>query len=114
MFCDGKCKPKDNKRCGLLATITMKNEMSGDLKQEDHCVLWAIMASLHRQEQGQVRLQAAVESDRNEMAKGFMDVSDTLAKGAIGLIKVAQQRLVEENRGNHAGQAQDHPGKLVS
>lgn len=69
MFCDGKCSQKD-KRCGLYAQLTLKNDITGEVKIEDRCVLWAIMVSLHRQEQGQSRIQEAVESSRNEASCG--------------------------------------------
>ena len=99
MFCTGECEKK-GKRCGLYLALTMKNELNQELKIVQECAIIAMAQSLFRQEQGQVRIQAAVESDRNENSKQLHNINDTLAKGAIGLLKAAQSSLAlkEENR----------------
>jgi hypothetical protein len=97
MFCDGVCEHK-SKRCGLYRDFTMKNEETQELKIVKECAIVAMMQSMFRQEQGQVRIQAAVESDRNESSKQLNNINDTLAKGAIGLLKAAQSSLaLKEN-----------------
>ena len=96
MFCDGKCEVTKETEEG---TIIIKNEVTGETRTQKICVFDAIMNSLHRQEQGQVRIQAAVESDRNEYAKNMTNLNDTVAKGFLGLlhgIKEQQQLFLKE------------------
>ena len=91
MFCDGECEKK-NKHCGLFAELTMKNDLTGDIKQIKRCVLYAIFDSLSRQEQGQILIERAVQSSRNEAAEQMHMARDTIAKGFLGLIKEAEIR----------------------
>jgi hypothetical protein len=91
MFCNGKCK-KGNKRCGLLLDVIMKNDMTGANKVIEQCAIIGVFESMVRQEQGQIRIQAAVESGRNENVKCLQSQDKTLATGFLGLLKYAQER----------------------
>ena len=91
MFCDGKCE-NGKKRCGLYANMTMKNDLTGELKQYDRCILYSVMDSLARQEQGQIRVERAVESSRNESVEQMHMARDTIARGFLGLINEAESR----------------------
>lgn len=96
-FCNGKCKFEKEteegtitKKCGLYAELIWEDKIKGKTNTEEVCVLWAIMTSLHRLEQANVRLQAAVESHRNEAVKHSEDINKTLATGLLGLIQTAR------------------------
>lgn len=91
MFCDGICK-KGKKQCGQLIEIIMKNDLTGEVRSEEKCTIKGIYESLIRQEQGQIRIQAAVESGRNENVKHLRSQDQTLAAGFLGLLKYAQER----------------------
>jgi len=91
MFCDGKCK-KGNKRCGLMLDVFMRNDVTGGEKVIEKCAIIGIFESLVRQEQGQIRIQSAVESGRNENVKCLREQDKTLAAGFLGLLKYAQKR----------------------
>ncbi|MBW1996368.1 MAG: hypothetical protein JRJ29_00245 [Deltaproteobacteria bacterium] len=90
MLCDGKCK-KGKKRCGCLIDIVLKNDLTGETKVEEHCVFKAIFTSLARQEQGQIRIQAAVENSRNENVKYLRENTEAIATGFMGLVKAAEE-----------------------
>jgi len=90
MFCDGQCK-KRNKKCGLLLDVYMKNDMTGDQKVIEQCALIGLFESMARQEQGQVRIQAAVESGRNETSKWMRNQNETMATGFLGLIHMVNE-----------------------
>ena len=96
MFCDGKCT-KGKKTCGLLMELVMENKKSGKVEVQKKCCLHAMVESLHRLEQGDVRIQAAVESSRNESVKMGTAVNQTIAEGFIGLINTAKdsKKLLE-------------------
>ena len=89
MFCNGKCK-KGNKRCGMLLDVSMKNEMTQQSKIIEQCAVIGIFESMVRQEQGQIRIQAAVESGRNESAKWMRNQNETLATGFLGILYATQ------------------------
>jgi hypothetical protein len=90
MFCNGKCK-KGNNRCGLLLDVFMKNDMTGSEKILEKCAIIGVFESMVRQEQGQIRIQSAVESSRNEGAKWMRNQNETLATGFLGLIYATQE-----------------------
>ena len=97
MFCNGICEKK-GKRCGLLYDIIM--EHAGPTGQRSvetitQCVLKHIVDSLVRQEQGQVRVQAAVESSRNQKANDDNKSSHIMATGFMGLIHAVNKDNVE-------------------
>lgn len=94
MFCDGKCE-KGKKRCGLMLDVFMKNDVTGAQKVIEKCAIIGIFESLTRQEQGQIRIQSAVESGRNENVKYLRQQDETLATGFLGLLKYAEQRNEE-------------------
>ena len=97
MFCDGQCTKK-NKKCGLLLTVTMSNSLTGQHKTEDKCAFLCMAESLWNQEHGQVRIQAAVESDRNEQAKWGREQNHTLAQGFLGLIHTVNANAEAERK----------------
>ncbi len=94
MFCDGECTKK-NKKCGLFTTLTFQKGQE-EVKTIEDCVFTAILNSQLRQEKGNVRLQAAIESMRNEETKSSQNVNDTIAKGFIGLIKSNEAKPIIE------------------
>ncbi len=83
MFCDGKCEHK-GKKCGLYTQLTMQN--GTEIKTFDICIFKAILESQLRMEQGNIRLQAAVESDRNEKSKNANEIIQTISSGFLGMI----------------------------
>lgn len=97
MFCDGQCT-KGKKVCGMLMDTIMENKKSGKVETHKKCCLHFMVESLHRLEQGDIRLQAAIESNRNESVKMGNKVTEVIAKGFTGLIDTAKegQKLLEE------------------
>ena len=83
MFCDGKCEHK-GKKCGLLTQLTMQN--GSEIKTFDMCIFKAILESQLRMEQGNIRLQAAVENSRNEKSKNDNEIIKTISSGFLGMI----------------------------
>lgn len=88
MFCDGICTKK-GKKCGLLTEIIMENKMAGEIKTVEICVFKASFESQLRAEQGNIRLQAAIESKRNEEVKTGLGIQDALN---TGFLKTLPQR----------------------
>ena len=105
-LCEGKCKVEKEtpdgtitKRCGLLREIIMNNALTSETKTIELCVFDAIMNSLHRQEQGQVRIQSAVESDRNENANQMEMTRKVIANGLLmGAVAANDLRMAEVER----------------
>ncbi len=97
MFCDGICK-KRNKKCGLLVDVVMSNELTQNTKVMEKCALIGLYESMIRQEQGQIRIQAAVESGRNEQSKGMKSQTETLASGFLGLIHMVKEQNEEAEK----------------
>ncbi len=93
MFCDGKKCKKGKKQCGLLGTVTMQK--GGESIIIEECVFKSIRNSLFRQEQGNIRIQAAVESQRNEEVKSSQNINDTIAKGLVAVVKSVRGRSLE-------------------
>lgn len=89
MFCDGRCE-KGRKRCGMLLDVFMKNDVTGAEKVIQKCALIGMFESMTRQEQGQIRIQSAVESGRNESSRWMRNQNETLATGFLGLIYATQ------------------------
>jgi len=96
MFCDGQCT-KGKKTCGMMMELVMENKKSGKVEVQKKCCLHAMVESLHRLEQGDIRLQAAVESSRNESVKMGNKVTQVIAQGFGGLVDAAKNgpRLLE-------------------
>lgn len=88
MFCDGVCKKK-NKNCGLLAEYTV--EKNGEISTVRKCVLHASFDSMLRQEQANIRIQAAIEHSRNQQNTDELETQKAVAHGFIGLIHTFQQ-----------------------
>lgn len=89
MFCNGECETiKDNKqlKCGLLFEVIMENKLEGKVETVKGCVFHHIMNSLARQEQGQVRIQASVESSRNQKAEDDNKLSTIVGIGLTGMM----------------------------
>ena len=95
MFCDGQCT-KGKKTCGMLMELVMENKKSGKVEVQKKCCLHAMVESMHRLEQGTVRVQAAVESERNESVKMGEKVTQVIANGFTGLIETAKDRPLLE------------------
>lgn len=103
MFCNGECKKGKNKRCGLLLDIMMKNDLTGEQKVVEKCALQSIAESLWNQEQGQIRIQSAVENGRNEQAKWGRTQNKTLAQGFLGLIHSVNESTEAEKKVKYLG-----------
>jgi len=88
MFCDGICSKK-NKNCGLLAEYTV--EKNGEISTVHKCVLHASFDSMLRQEQANIRIQAAIEHSRNQQNSDELEARAAIAHGFIGLIHTFQQ-----------------------
>lgn len=95
MLCDGKCETKKEteegtvvKRCGLYAGLINEDKIRGKTTKYNACVFYAMMDGIHRLEQSDIRLQAAVESQRNEACNWSAEVAKTVATGMLGLINV--------------------------
>ena len=89
MFCNGECETiKDNKqlKCGLLFEVIMENKLEGKVETVKGCVFHHIMNSLARQEQGQIRIQASVESGRNQKANDDNKMSTIVGIGMTGMM----------------------------
>ena len=86
MFCDGKCVDKKGRRCGMLMEIVLENMRTNTPEIQQKCCFHAMVESLHRLEYGDRRIQAAVESSRNENVKYSSAVQETISKGFMGLI----------------------------
>ena len=110
MFCDGVCK-KGKKTCGLLVEIVMKNDLTGEVRAHDKCAVKGMYESMIRQEQGQIRIQAAVESGRNENVKCLRSQDQTLAAGFLGLLKYAQER--DEEAVEHCRMIEERKEKYI-
>lgn len=95
MFCNGECF-KGKKKCGLLYEVIMNNIKTGQPETVQKCAFHHLLDSLLRQETGQVRLQAAVESERNEKARGDQKIVATISHGFDGLMQVANSKVLKE------------------
>jgi hypothetical protein len=85
MFCDGKCI-KGRKKCGLLYTLTFEETLTGKIENIEKCAFHFIIDSLVRIEKGDIRLQAAIESSRNENANADHKMSSIVATGFMGML----------------------------
>jgi len=88
MFCDKQCTKK-GKKCGLLVEVTMQN--GSEIKNIELCVFTAILESLYRIENGNIRLQAAIESARNQKNIDDLEIKETIANGFLGMIYSIQE-----------------------
>jgi len=91
MFCDGKCK-KGSKKCGLLTEVIMENKKDGTVKNDELCVLQAILHSSLRSEGQMDGLHAAENSTRNETAAGLRKIKEVIGTGMIGMLKTVERR----------------------
>jgi len=78
MFCNKKCD-----KCNHLMELVV--EKNGQHDTVRRCVFHVMLDSLLRIEAGQVRLQAATESARNQKNKDDLNIKDTIAKGFLAL-----------------------------
>ena len=85
MFCDGQCI-KGKKTCGLLYSVFMENVMTKQVEEVKKCAFLHMADSFARLEGGNVRLQAAVESSRNEQANADHKSSSIMATGFVGML----------------------------
>jgi hypothetical protein len=80
MFCDGECE-KDGKKCGQYITLTMHDSQTTKTENVDLCRFQAMLDSQLRMEKGNIRIQAAVESQRNEEVKSGQKVATAVDTG---------------------------------
>ena len=85
MFCDGICENK-KKKCGLLYSVFMENTMTGQVEEVKKCAFLHMADSFQRLERGNINIQAAVESSRNEVANADNKMSSIIATGFIGML----------------------------
>jgi len=85
MFCSGQCR-KGKKRCGQLMDLIMETTLNGRIETIEKCCFHGILESLHRAEQADIRIQAAIESSRNENVNYSNKTAQTIATGFLGLI----------------------------
>jgi len=88
MFCNGQCRTK-NKKCGLLKELIV--EINGKPDTIEKCIFEAILDSMFRQEQANIRIQAAIEHSRNQQNSDELETQKAVAHGFIGLIHTFQQ-----------------------
>jgi len=88
MFCNGECI-KGKKKCGLLFEVIMQNTKTSQPETIQKCVFHHLLDSSIRQETGQIRLQAATESKRNEKAKGDKQIVSAISNGFNNLVQIA-------------------------
>ena len=88
MLCNGRCKTK-TKRCGLLKELIV--EANGKPQTIEKCAFEAILDSMLRQEQANIRIQAAIEHSRNQQNADELETQKAVAHGFIGLIHTFQQ-----------------------
>ena len=86
MFCKGK--DKCNKCAHLKELIVTVNSKPQTIKK---CIFEAILDSMFRQEQADIRIQAAIESGRNQQNTDELETQKAVAHGFIGLIHTFQQ-----------------------
>lgn len=91
MFCNGECF-KGRKQCGLLYEVLLENTKTGQPETVRKCVFHHLLDSFLRQETGQIRLQSAVESGRNEKAKGDQTIVASVLHGFNSLLQVVDGR----------------------
>ena len=80
MFCNKNCK-----KCNHYKELIIKHQ--GKPETIHKWVFEAIMDSLFRQEAANIRIQAAIESSRNEQVKLSNNISKTIAHGFLSLVK---------------------------
>ena len=98
MFCDGKCT-KGKKKCGLLYEVLMEHigpTGRKSVETVEKCVFHHIFDSMSRQESGQIRIQKSVEESRNEKADGDEKISQTIAKGFLGVMQSVENKRIED------------------
>ncbi len=88
MLCDGRCRNK-TKKCGLLKELIV--EINGKPDTIEKCVFEAMLDSELRQEQSNIRIQAAIEHSRNQQNKDELETQKLVGHGFIGLIHTFQQ-----------------------
>ncbi len=85
MFCKGKDKCE---KCGMMAEYTMQKDSNIETVKE--CVFQAMFKSMIRQEQSNIRIQAAIEHSRNQQNTDELETQKAVAHGFIGLIHTFQ------------------------
>jgi len=99
MLCDGKCKTK-NKRCGLLQEMAHYTPNGGKIagSEYDRCMFGAILDKLCDLGKDNIRVQAAIESSRNQKNKDDLESVKTLSQGFLGIIHTLQQGSESQNK----------------
>ena len=87
MFCTGECKKK-NKKCGHLKELIV--QVDSKPQTVEKCVFEAMLDSLLRQEQADIRIQAAIEHSRNQQNNDELEARKAIAHGFVGLIHTFQ------------------------
>lgn len=92
MFCNGKCKKIENNEeitCGLLYEVIMERvgpNGNNNMETVRQCVFKFMIDSVHRLEQGNIRIQSAIENARNQKADDDHRSSTVTATGFMGLL----------------------------
>ena len=87
MLCNGICKTK-HKKCGLLKELIVKIDSKTETIEK--CVFGAMLDSMIRSEQADIRIQAAIEHSRNQQNNDELEARKAIAHGFVGLIHTFQ------------------------
>ena len=87
MLCNGICKTK-HKKCGLLKELIVKIDSKTETIEK--CVFGAMLDSMIRSEQADIRIQAAIEHSRNQQNTDELESRKAIAHGFVGLIHTFQ------------------------
>ncbi len=87
------CDSKKCKECGQWIILIIENEKSGEIKNIELCRFQAILDALLNIDRGSIRIQSAVESQRNEEVR----TGDKLAASLnIGFRELARATKVKK------------------
>ena len=90
-----------------MLEVVMSNDLTQDTKVLKKCAIIGVFESMTRQEQGQIRIQAAVESGRNETSKWMRNQNETMATGFLGLIHMVNEDDEAYTKIKYLGRTQD-------
>ena len=88
MFCNKSCD-----KCNHLKELIV--EIDNKPQTIKKCVFEAILDSLLRQEQGDIRIQASIESCRNEQVKQSQEMNNIIANGFLSLVSSVDESKKE-------------------
>jgi len=91
MLCDGICKTK-KARCGLLESLAQfRNGAKVEGSEYDLCVFRAVYQKLCEHQTDHIRIQAAIESSRNQKASDDLNANQTIAQGFVAIVAALKE-----------------------